>query len=106
MLGLELEMGNTNLFLFVKYKTRRLLKKHQITHTDFEHECTLCEKAFRKKGSLRIHMEVCGKAFRQNYELSMWHWKLLFITEEVAPIKSFFHRDIDASIQARNLYYL
>lgn len=76
---------------YCRYKTKRLLGKHQITHTEYEHKCTECDRAFRKKASLRVHMEshtgvinkplfcdVCGKSFRKNYELTVGPWNLLF----------------------------
>lgn len=45
---------------YCSYKTKRLLNSHHIRHTEFQHKChkcKQCEKSFRKKASLRIHME-------------------------------------------------
>lgn len=59
------------------------MQDHRKTHTDeLEYKCTQCEKAFRKKISLRRHLEYhsgeivkpficdfCGKGFRLNANL-------------------------------------
>lgn len=65
-----------------RYKTKLSLKRHLISHTEFEHECSECDRKFRKKQSLRAHMEThsgvinrphvcdfCGKGFRRNANL-------------------------------------
>lgn len=67
------------------YKSQKLLQRHQKSHTEFEHACEVCDKKFRYKHSLRLHMEThtgvinkpqicdfCGKGFRQKYELRVW----------------------------------
>lgn len=59
------------------------MQDHRKTHTDdLEYKCNQCEKAFRKKISLRRHLEYhtgsivkpficdfCGKGFRLNANL-------------------------------------
>lgn len=61
---------------FCRFKTANILKKHQTIHSDNKtHQCTICDKFFRAKGTLREHMrihtgampftcEFCGKSFR------------------------------------------
>lgn len=71
-----------DVFFLHRYKTKRLLNSHHISHTEFQHKCTLCDKTYRKKASLKMHMEshtgliskpyicdVCSKGFRKNCDL-------------------------------------
>lgn len=73
----------TNYCQFTRFKRKRTMQDHRKTHTDeLEYKCTQCEKAFRKKISLRRHLEYhsgeivkpficdfCGKGFRLNANL-------------------------------------
>lgn len=75
------------------FKTKKILKAHSMTHTEYEFKCTQCEKLFRHKRSLEKHMEyhtgaivksfvcdVCGKAFRRNPDLlvcNRWNFDIL-----------------------------
>lgn len=68
---------------FGRFKRKRTMQDHRKTHTDeLEYKCDQCEKAFRKKISLRRHLEYhsgsvakpfvcdfCEKGFRLNANL-------------------------------------
>lgn len=67
---------------FNRFKIKNGLYNHRKKHTDFQHKCKKCGKAFRKRVSLRRHLEYhtgtivkpfvcdfCGKSFRLNINL-------------------------------------
>lgn len=71
-----------SIFVGSSLKTRDRLSRHQTTHSEFEYECVECEKKFRSKYYLRIHMEthtgimnkpyicdICETGFRHKYLL-------------------------------------
>lgn len=94
---IHVDWGNTRYFLrltsvlisilyiiqyIFSFKTERLLKSHQKSHTEHQFKCTQCEKSFRHKHSLEKHKEyhtgsiakpficdICGKGFRINANL-------------------------------------
>lgn len=65
------------------FKRKRTMQDHRKTHTTaHEYKCDQCDKTFRKKRSLKLHMEYhsgeivkpfpcdfCGKTFRLNANL-------------------------------------
>lgn len=94
---------------------------------EFQHKCTQCEKAFRKKSSLTKHMEYhtgsiakpfvcdyCEKGFRLNANLAVClHIFCCFFSPfyKIEVFNLWFHhwfffrikcRNIDGSIRARN----
>lgn len=68
--------------LSIRYKLKCILNAHLKSHTKFEFKCNQCEKVFRKKISLKRHLEYhtgtvvkpfacdyCDKTFRLNFNL-------------------------------------
>lgn len=65
-----------NIADFCRFKTPLQLKKHETVHTGAKpHQCAVCGRTFREKGTLREHhrihtgampftCEFCGKCFR------------------------------------------